>query len=57
MWKPRLDRRTGPLYQALATAIAADIQAGRLRAGDRLPPQRELADALGVERDDRDARV
>ena len=30
------------------TAIAADVQAGRLTAGDRLPPQRDLADALGV---------
>jgi DNA-binding transcriptional MocR family regulator len=46
MWKPRLDRKAGPLYLALAEAIAGDIQAGRLRAGDRLPPQRELADAL-----------
>jgi DNA-binding transcriptional MocR family regulator len=47
MWHPRLDRR-GPLYTALAGAIAADVQAGRLRPGDRLPPQRDLADALGV---------
>lgn len=47
-WKPRLDRRAGPLYLALADAIAADIQHGRLRPGDRLPPQRDLADTLGV---------
>jgi DNA-binding transcriptional MocR family regulator len=46
MWRPRLDRRSGPLYAALADAIARDVQAGRLRPGDRLPPQRELADAL-----------
>ena len=51
MWKPRIDRKQGrkaPLYLALADAIAVDVQAGKLRAGDRLPPQRELADALGV---------
>jgi DNA-binding transcriptional MocR family regulator len=36
------------MHRALAAAIAADVQAGRLRAGDRLPPQRDLADALGV---------
>jgi DNA-binding transcriptional MocR family regulator len=51
MWKPRLERRPAkraPIYLALAHAIAADIQAGRLRSGDRLPPQRDLADALGV---------
>lgn len=48
MWRPRLDRRSGPLYTALAGAIGADVQAGRLRPGDRLPPQRDLADALGV---------
>jgi DNA-binding transcriptional MocR family regulator len=51
MWKPRVERRTGrkaPIYLALAQAIAADVQSGKLRAGDRLPPQRDLADALGV---------
>jgi DNA-binding transcriptional MocR family regulator len=48
MWRPRLERQSGPIYRALATAIAADVQAGKLRAGDKLPPQRDLADALGV---------
>lgn len=48
MWKPRIDRKAGPIYTSLATAIAADVQAGRLNPGDQLPPQRELADALGV---------
>src|SRR5687767_13798319 len=48
MWKPRLDRKAGPLYLGLAGAIAADVQAGRLHAGDQLPPQRDLADALGI---------
>jgi len=48
MWRPRLDRRSGPRYLALADAIADDIQVGRLSAGDRLPPQRDLADLLGL---------
>jgi DNA-binding transcriptional MocR family regulator len=48
MWRPRIDRKTGPLYQSLAAAIAQDVQSGRLKQGERLPPHRELADQLGV---------
>ncbi len=49
MWRPRIDRKSGrPLYQSLAAAIAQDVQAGKLKGGDRLPPHRELADTLGV---------
>ena len=48
MWRPRLDRKAGPLYAALAAAIAQDVQAGKLKGGDRLPPHRDLADQLGV---------
>ena len=48
MWRPRADRKSGPLYLWLATAIAQDVQSGKLKGGDRLPPQRELADQLGV---------
>jgi DNA-binding transcriptional MocR family regulator len=48
MWRPRVDRKSGPLYLSLASTIAQDVQAGRLKAGDRLPPQRDLADQLGV---------
>ena len=47
-WRPRLDRHGAPLYRALASAIAHDVQSGKLKAGDRLPPHRELADQLGV---------
>jgi DNA-binding transcriptional MocR family regulator len=43
-----MDRQAGPLYLGLAAAIARDVQAGRLKAGERLPPHRELADALGM---------
>ncbi|WJT01124.1 PLP-dependent aminotransferase family protein [Novosphingobium humi] len=38
-----------PLYLAIADAIEADIRAGALRHGDRLPPQRALADRLGID--------
>ena len=46
-WVPTLatDR---PRYRAIADAIAADLADGRLAAGERLPPQRELAWKLGV---------
>src|SRR6202008_548546 len=37
-----------PHYIAIADAIAADLTFGKLKAGDRLPPQRELAWRLGV---------
>jgi DNA-binding transcriptional MocR family regulator len=49
LWAPALDRTSGPLYLAIADAIAADVASGRLAAGARLPPQRALADALGVD--------
>ena len=48
IWRPQLDRANRPIYEALATALARDVASGRLSAGDRLPPQRELAEALGV---------
>src|SRR6478672_663887 len=46
-WMPTLaaDR---PRYIAIADAIAADLAAGRLKSGERLPPQRDLAWKLGV---------
>ena len=47
-WSPDLGSRRGPKYLAIVEAMAADIEAGRLRAGDRLPPQRDLAWALKV---------
>jgi DNA-binding transcriptional MocR family regulator len=38
----------GPRYVQLATFIERAIATGALRPGDRLPPQRMLADLLGV---------
>ncbi|MEV7971214.1 GntR family transcriptional regulator, partial [Sphaerisporangium sp. NPDC088356] len=35
-------------YRLIADAVAADIAAGRLRPGDRLPPQRAFARRRGI---------
>ncbi|WP_218577245.1 GntR family transcriptional regulator [Phytohabitans rumicis] len=35
-------------YRLIADALADDVTAGRLRPGDRLPPQREFARARGI---------
>ncbi|QHQ34348.1 PLP-dependent aminotransferase family protein [Algicella marina] len=48
-WAPPTDRSGKPRYLELADAIARDVTAGRLRPGDRLPPQRKLAERLGVD--------
>jgi len=48
LWSPDLTGRTGPRYIAIADALASDIEAGRLSAGDQLPTHRALADSLGV---------
>ena len=48
-WMPELAQGSGPLYLAIADAIAADVAGGRLKPGQRLPPQRPLADALGID--------
>ncbi|HEV7135455.1 MAG TPA: PLP-dependent aminotransferase family protein [Steroidobacteraceae bacterium] len=37
-----------PNYHELADLVVADIRAGKLRAGDRLPPQREFAWSRGI---------
>lgn len=48
MWRPNLARSELPLYRAIANAIADDVVSGRLAEGERLPPQRDLADELKV---------
>lgn len=47
-WYGNLASRPGPRYLAVAEALAEAVKAGHLAAGHRLPPQRELADTLGV---------
>jgi DNA-binding transcriptional MocR family regulator len=48
-WTPSLGGREGPRYLAIAEAISSDIAAGRLAPGDRLPPQRDLAQRLSLD--------
>ncbi|MBB4285412.1 PLP-dependent aminotransferase family protein [Roseospira goensis] len=48
IWHPDLSGRTGPLARRLADAIGEAVASGALPEGARLPPQRDLAHALGV---------
>jgi len=48
-WVPDLSATPGAKYLAIADAIATAVESGRLRAGDRLPPQRDLAARLGID--------
>jgi GntR family transcriptional regulator len=45
-----LERGSKPLHVAIAEQVAAAIASGRLEVGSRLPPERHLADSLGVSR-------
>lgn len=47
-WKPDLSNIRGPKYIALAELLEDDIKSGKLKAGTKLPPQRELADFLDL---------
>src|SRR5437867_8143076 len=47
-WLPDLSNYPGPRYRAIADALAADMQAGQLVPGTRLPTHRDLAYRLGV---------
>lgn len=48
-WLPDIVEADGPVYLAICAAIGRDLDSGRLNAGDRLPPQRDLAEALGID--------
>lgn len=48
-WLPDLARAEGAKYQAIVDALGTAIDRAKLRGGDRLPPQRALADRLGVD--------
>ena len=47
-WKPDISSMKPPLYKSLASAMEDDILNGILKPGDKLPPQRELADFLDI---------
>lgn len=45
----RIDPASGvPLFDQLAAAVRAEVGRGALRAGDRLPAARELAESLDI---------
>jgi DNA-binding transcriptional MocR family regulator len=48
-WLARLAASERPAYLQLPDLIAQDVEQGRLAAGDRLPPLRELATLLGLD--------
>ena len=48
-WLPELRDSGQPKYIDLATSIGEDISSGRLQPGDRLPPQRKVAKAMGLD--------
>ena len=47
-WSRYIGESNKPAYLAIADAIAADMQAGRLAANENLPPMRVLARELGL---------
>ncbi len=49
MWKPRLIETARMKYLGIVEALEADIRSGRVARGDRLPPQRAIAEALDVD--------
>ena len=47
-WTPDVGPASGPRYRAIVDTLAADITAGRIKPGTRLPPQRDMAERLGL---------
>ena len=47
-WVPEHSKLEKPYYLSLANLLEQDIASGKLVPGTRLPPQRELADYLGI---------
>jgi DNA-binding transcriptional MocR family regulator len=48
-WVPKIRNRKGAVYLQIANAIAEDVAIGVLGPEQRLPPQRKLADLLGLD--------
>jgi DNA-binding transcriptional MocR family regulator len=49
MWRPRLIESARMKYLGIVEALEADIRSGRVARGERLPPQRAIAEALDVD--------
>src|ERR1700743_1374461 len=49
MWQPRLIESARMKYLGIVEALEADIRSGRVARGERLPPQRVIAEALDVD--------
>ncbi len=47
-WFPEIQRTGAPIYIEIADAMASDIGSGKLKPGEKLPPQRNLAFDIGV---------
>ncbi len=47
-WQPQINKENKPLYKEIVRLLRQDISLGKLQAGDKMPPQRELAWAIGV---------
>ncbi|MGO4610960.1 GntR family transcriptional regulator, partial [Variovorax sp. 2RAF20] len=48
-WSPRYVNAAPSRYQGIVEALAADIDSGAVQPGERLPAQRAVAKALGVD--------
>lgn len=48
-WIGRLDPAAGPRYLQIVAQLESAVSTGLLRPGERLPPQRKLADHLAVD--------
>jgi DNA-binding transcriptional MocR family regulator len=48
-WQPRIKLGAGSKFMGLVTAIEEDILAGLIGEGERMPPQRAVAEALGID--------
>lgn len=48
-WEPWLVESSQLKYRGIVEALEADLKSGRIGPGDRLPPQRLIAEKLGVD--------
>ncbi len=47
-WVPKLEQSNQPIYILIAESIEKDIKDGKLKSGFKLPPQRIIANYLGI---------